>query len=80
MQAGRAKPVDVLAKYINSENDPDAVEMNEPYFYLMGLTLTDLEDLVADIQVRKSTILEADLRVHLYLGHFFPKLCRFTRS
>lgn len=43
--------MDVLAKYISSENDPDAVEMNEPYFYLMGLTLTDLEDLVADIKV-----------------------------
>lgn len=51
IQDGRAKPVDVLAKYINSENDPEAVEMNEPYFYLMGLTLTDLEDLVADIKV-----------------------------
>jgi len=25
--------------------------MNEPYFYLMGLTLADLEDLVADIKV-----------------------------
>ncbi|KAI9564741.1 hypothetical protein GHT06_008482 [Daphnia sinensis] len=35
IQDGRAKPVDVLAKYINSENDPEAVEMNEPYFYLM---------------------------------------------
>ena len=43
--------MDVLAKYVNSENDPEAVEMNEPYFYLMGLTLTDLEDLVADIKV-----------------------------
>jgi len=51
IQDGRAKPVDVLAKYINSENDPDAVEMNEPYFYLIGLTLTDLEDLVADIKI-----------------------------
>jgi len=51
IQDGRAKPVDVLAKYINSENDPDAVEMNEPYFYLLGLTLTDLEDLVADIKI-----------------------------
>jgi hypothetical protein len=36
---------------VNSENDPDAVEMNEPYFYLIGLTLVDLEDLVADIKV-----------------------------
>ena len=25
--------------------------MNEPYFYLIGLTLVDLEDLVADIKV-----------------------------
>ena len=44
--------MDVLAKYVNSENDPEAVEMNEPYFYLMGLTLTDLEDLVAYIKVQ----------------------------
>jgi len=51
IQDGRAKPIDVLAKYINSENDPDAVEMNEPYINLLGLTLTDLEDLVADIQI-----------------------------
>ncbi len=57
MQDGRAKPVDVLAKYINSENDPEAVEMNEPYFYLMGLTLTDLEDLVADIKVKNNYII-----------------------
>ena len=51
IQDGRAKPIDFLSKYIRSENDPDAVEMNEPYFYLLGLTLTDLEDLVADIKV-----------------------------
>ena len=51
IQDGRAKPVDLLAKYVNSEQDAEAVEMNEPYFYLMGLTLADLEDLVADIQV-----------------------------
>ena len=51
IQDGRAKPVDLLAKYVNSENDSESVEMNEPYFYLLGLTLADLEDLVADIQV-----------------------------
>ena len=51
IQDGRAKPVDLLAKYINSEDDPESVEMNEPYFYLIGLNLGDLEDLVADIQV-----------------------------
>lgn len=58
IQDGRAKPVDLLAKYINSENDLESVEMNEPYFYLMGLTLADLEDLVADIQVRASKDIE----------------------
>ena len=51
IQNGRAKTIDLLSKYLRSENDPDAVEMNEPYFYLLGLTLTDLEDLVADIKV-----------------------------
>ncbi|KAK9502890.1 hypothetical protein O3M35_011577 [Rhynocoris fuscipes] len=48
---GRAKPIDLLAKYINSEEEVDAVEMHEPYTYLNGLTIKDLEDLVEDIKV-----------------------------
>lgn len=46
-----AKPIDLLAKYISAEEDIDAVEMHEPYIYLNGLSIEDLEDLVEDIKV-----------------------------
>ena len=51
---GRAKPIDLLAKYISSDDadeEMDAVEMHEPYTYLNGLTVQDLEDLLVDIAV-----------------------------
>ena len=48
---GRAKPIDLLAKYIGAEEEMDAVEMHEPYTYLNGLTVSDLEDLLVDIKV-----------------------------
>ncbi|KAK7580577.1 hypothetical protein V9T40_001206 [Parthenolecanium corni] len=51
IQDGRAKPIDLLAKYISSEEDVDAIEMHEPYTYLNGLSMKDLEDLVEDIKV-----------------------------
>lgn len=51
IQDGRAKPIDLLAKYISSEEDDLAVEMHEPYTYLYGLTIADLEDLLEDIKV-----------------------------
>ena len=51
IQDGRAKPIDLLAKYISAESEVDAVEMHEPYTYLNGLTTEDLEDLLEDIKV-----------------------------
>ena len=49
---GRAKPIDLLAKYISTdENEIDTIEMHEPYTYLNGLTVKDLEDLLVDIRV-----------------------------
>ena len=48
---GRAKPIDLLAHYINEDDDDLAVEMHEPSSYLNGLTIRDLEDLLADIKV-----------------------------
>ncbi|XP_023336077.1 cactin-like isoform X2 [Eurytemora carolleeae] len=48
---GRAKPIDLLAKYISAEGEVDTVEMHEPYTYLNGLSITDLEDLLEDILV-----------------------------
>ncbi|XP_064609618.1 splicing factor Cactin-like [Liolophura sinensis] len=51
IQDGRAKPIDLLAKYISAEDDELAIEMHEPYTYLHGMTITDLEDLLEDIKV-----------------------------
>ncbi|KAF2884248.1 hypothetical protein ILUMI_21940 [Ignelater luminosus] len=51
IQDGRAKPIDLLAKYISAEEEVDAVEMHEPYTYLNGLQIKDLEDLIEDIKV-----------------------------
>ncbi|KAG1969086.1 cactin [Pimephales promelas] len=48
---GRAKPIDLLAKYISAEDDDLSVEMHEPYTFLNGLTATDMEDLLEDIKV-----------------------------
>ena len=51
IEEARAKPIDLLAKYINAEEDDLAIEMHEPYTYLNGLTIKDLEDLIVDIRV-----------------------------
>lgn len=48
---GRAKPIDLLARYISAEGEDFGVEMLEPYIYLNGLTVEDLEDLQEDIKV-----------------------------
>lgn len=48
---GRAKPIDLLAQYISAEDDDLAVEMHEPYTFLSGLTVADMDDLLEDIQV-----------------------------
>ncbi|KAF9820523.1 hypothetical protein SFRURICE_009942 [Spodoptera frugiperda] len=50
---GRAKPIDLLAWYVSSEECVDALEMHEPYTYLNGLQSQDLEDLLEDIKVYK---------------------------
>lgn len=53
IQDGRAKPIDLLAQYINSSKLEDAIEMqmHEPYYILNGLCIKDLEDLLVDIKV-----------------------------
>lgn len=51
IQDGRAKPIDLLAKYVGAEEEDLAVEMHEPYTYLTGLTYADLDDLLEDIRV-----------------------------
>lgn len=51
IEDGRAKPIDLLARYISAEEEDFGVEMLEPYIYLNGLTVQDLEDLQEDIKV-----------------------------
>lgn len=50
---GRAKPIDLLAQYISNSNLEQNIEMqmHEPYTFLNGLDIQDLEDLLADIEV-----------------------------
>lgn len=53
IQDGRAKPIDLLAQYINDQNLEESIEMqmHEPYEYIRGLSIDDLEDLLVDIKV-----------------------------
>lgn len=48
---GRAKPIDMLAAYINPEEEDLEVQMHEPYAALIGLSIDDLEDLIEDIKI-----------------------------
>lgn len=53
MQDGRAKPIDLLAQYISNSNLEASIEMQmpEPYTFLNGLEIQDLEGLLVDIKV-----------------------------
>lgn len=53
IQDGRAKPIDLLAQYISNQCLEESIEMqmHEPYTYLNGLGVQDLEDLLEDIRV-----------------------------
>lgn len=48
---GRAKAVDLLAKYISEQSEDLSVDIHEPYTYVEGLDKKDLEDLLEDIAV-----------------------------
>ena len=52
---GRAKAIDLLARYLDvlEGNDAADCELHEPYIYMNGLDKTELEDLQADIEVRE---------------------------
>lgn len=51
IQDGRAKPIDLLAQYVSSDDNDLEIQMHEPYTILVGLTIEDLEDLLVDIKV-----------------------------
>lgn len=62
---GRAKPIDLLAKYIVDQEEGStnamadvsgALEIMEPVQFLVGLGIDDLEDLLEDIRVMKFII------------------------
>ena len=53
-----AKPIDLLAKYIQSNEEDMDIEVQEPYLLLRGLNVVDLEDLLEDIKVYRE--MEAD--------------------
>ena len=52
---GRAKAIDLLARYLDvlEGNDAADCELHEPYIYMNGLDKTELEDLQADIEVKE---------------------------
>lgn len=53
IQDGRAKPIDLLAQYVSEQSLEETIEMqmHEPYTYLNGLEIADLEDLLEDIRI-----------------------------
>ncbi|GMT15106.1 hypothetical protein PFISCL1PPCAC_6403, partial [Pristionchus fissidentatus] len=57
IEQNRAKPIDLLARYINFGDDEaekkedDEFEVEEPTLYLKGLSENDYEDLIEDIKV-----------------------------
>lgn len=51
IQDGRAKPIDLLAQYVSTDNNDLEIQMHEPYTILVGLAIDDLEDLMVDIKV-----------------------------
>ena len=55
MKEGRAKPIDWLVAYINASGNESEYQEHlvEPYRYLNGLRLSDMEDLQEDIRVYK---------------------------
>ncbi|GMS84633.1 hypothetical protein PENTCL1PPCAC_6808, partial [Pristionchus entomophagus] len=57
IEQNRAKPIDLLARYINfgdeekEKKDDDDFELEDPSVYLKGLEENDYEDLIEDIKV-----------------------------
>ncbi|KNC87215.1 hypothetical protein SARC_00651 [Sphaeroforma arctica JP610] len=51
IESGRPKPIDLLVKYITVDIDSDEATIAEPYLVFQGLSLKDLDDLDADIEV-----------------------------
>ena len=51
LREGRAKPIDLVARYVHTSPEDMDASMHEPYMIFNGLSLSDLEDLHADINV-----------------------------
>eukprot|EP00794_Sanderia_malayensis_P009683 gene9683-10670_t len=48
---GRAKPIDLLAEYVNPDADDFELQINEPHSVLIGLSIDDVEDLLEDVKI-----------------------------
>lgn len=51
LRAGRARPIDLLAKYIHTEKDDPDIDQHEPYVLFDTMPLESCEDLKEDIAV-----------------------------
>ncbi|VDN13753.1 unnamed protein product [Dibothriocephalus latus] len=75
---GRAKPIDLLSKYIADQDENNsgtsggdissAIELLEPTQFLVGLGIEDLEDLIEDIKVKPHGFASVRRRVVIHLG------------
>lgn len=71
IREGRAKPIDILAKYINSLADTSEIELNEPYLIFTNLSMIDCEDLLEDIKV----YMQLDGEAHLDFWRDMMVIC-----
>ncbi|CAF3340899.1 unnamed protein product, partial [Rotaria sp. Silwood2] len=75
---GQAKPIDLFIHYIT--NDDLSVGICEPSTYLNGLTIHDLEDLLADIRVytEKEQQQEVRIKLHKYDVEYWQDITTIT--
>ncbi|CAF4879244.1 unnamed protein product [Rotaria sp. Silwood1] len=81
---GRAKPIDLFIHYITNDDDNDlVVGIREPSTYLNGLTIHDLEDLLADIRVYTKIVEQqqkVETKLHIYDVQYWQDITTITRD
>ncbi|XP_010412904.1 PREDICTED: cactin-like [Camelina sativa] len=65
LDQGRAKPIDVLYKYVDDSDDVN-IELSEPYMVFKGLDIKDLEELRDDIKMYMDWDRETPTRVQYW--------------
>jgi hypothetical protein len=74
IESGRATPIDLLAKYVNTTEDEVDIEIQEPYHLLRGLNVADLEDLLEDIEIYRR--IEKDTNWEFWKFHLQQAIMR----